>query len=582
MSTTGGAIIAEMLKREGVDRYFGIIDGTYTSLIINMKKTGARLITPRHETTALHMAGAYARLTGRLGVAIASNGPGVANALSGVAVENTEGNRILLITSSRRSPVAYPDRGGAYQCFDQVGVIRNMSKWSVLIPSAARVPELMRMALRACWEGRPGVVHVDVPENIVNGNTDDIPFLEPSRYRRTYLAAPAREAVEESARLLREAKLPMIHAGSGVIHSMAYAELEKLSSLLHAPVTTSWAARGVLSEKNPLSWSMVHIKANNNLRNSADAVLCLGARMGETDWWGKAPYWAKPEAQKFIQVDLDEHAFGRTRPIDLGVVSDIKTFLQLLIELLEQRGEDPKLESRRREVEKLAGEKEKHRKELDKKLEDREAPMLTGHVSRACRENFDDDAIAVFDGGNTAVWGNFFYEIRRPGTLLTTNHMGHLGAGLGQALGAAAAFPDRQVFCMIGDGAMGFHPQEIETAVRNEMKVIFLVCSDKQWGMVKLTQSVAVKPMKTMLKKSLSPEETVNTELGEIEWDALARSMGAHGERVSDPAELPEAITRCKEAGTCAVIHVDVHPVKHMWAPGLMYFKAMHQEPKGK
>jgi acetolactate synthase-1/2/3 large subunit len=160
--------------------------------------------------------------------------------------------------------------------------------------------------------------------------------------------------------------------------------------------------------------------------------------------------------------------------------------------------------------------------------------------------------------------------------------MGHLGAGLGQALGAAAAFPDREVFCMIGDGAMGFHPQEIETAVRNDMKVIFLVCSDKQWGMVKLTQSVAVKPMKTMLKKSLSPEETVNTELGEIEWDALARSMGAHGERVSDPAELPDAIARCKEAGSCAVIHVDVHPVKHMWAPGLMHFKAMHQEPKGK
>ncbi len=583
MSTSGGAIIADMLKREGVDRYFGIIDGTYTSLIVNMKKIGARLFTPRHETTALHMAGAYARLTGRLGVAIASNGPGVANALSGVAVENAEGNRILLITSSRRSPISYPDRGGAYQYFDQVGVIRNMSKWSVVIPSAARIPELMRMALRVCWEGRPGVVHVDVPENIVNGDAEEVSHIPPQRYRRRYAASPAPDALDEAAKLLSEARLPMIHAGSGVIHAQAFDELEEISQLLHAPVTTSWAARGALSEQDPLAWSMVHIKANNSLRNAADLVLCLGSRMGETDWWGKQPYWASPDAQKLIQVDLEEGVIGRNRPADLGIVADIKSFLRLLIDRLGEGRKEPfQLESRRREVEKLAAEKEKNRKELDKKLEDRSTPMLTGHVSRACREHFADDAIAVFDGGNTAVWGNFFYEIRSPGSLLTTNHMGHLGAGQGQALGAAAAFPEREIFCMIGDGAMGFHPQEIETAVRNQLNVVFLVCSDKQWGMVKLTQSVALKPLKTMLKKSLSPEETVNTELGEIAWDDLARSMGAYGERVSDQAELGPAIERAKKAEGPAVIHVDVDPVKHMWAPGLMHFKAMHQEPKGK
>ncbi|MFO7849860.1 MAG: thiamine pyrophosphate-binding protein [Spirochaetia bacterium] len=585
MSTTGGAIIAEMLKREGVDRYFGIIDGTYTSLIVNMKEAGARLFTPRHETTALHMAGSYARLTGRLGVAIASNGPGVANALSGVAVENAEGNRVLLITSSRRTPVGYPDRGGAYQYFDQVGVIRGMSKWSVLVPSIERIPELMRMALRKCWEGRPGVVHVDVPENIVNGDTHEVAYLEPAAYRRSYPASPAPEGLAQAAEILQSARLPMIHAGSGVIHALAFTELEELSHLLHAPVTTSWAARGVMPENDPLAWSMVHIKANNSLRNAADAVLCLGSRMGETDWWGKPPYWAPPDKQKFIQVDLEENAIGRTRPVDLGIVADVKIFLRQLIERLQSEttgGELSKMESRRREIEKLTEEKSKSRRELDKKLEDTGAPMVTGHVSRACRDNFADDAFAVFDGGNTAVWGNFYYEIKSPGTLLTTNHMGHLGAGPGQALGAAAAFPDRQVFCMIGDGAMGFHPQEIETAVRNKLKVIFLVCSDKQWGMVKLTQSVALKPVKTMIKKSLSPEETVNTELGEIEWDKLAESMGAYGERVSDPADLQPAITRCKEAETCAVIHVDVDPVKHMWAPGLMHFKSMHQEPKGK
>ena len=157
-----------------------------------------------------------------------------------------------------------------------------------------------------------------------------------------------------------------------------------------------------------------------------------------------------------------------------------------------------------------------------------------------------------------------------------------LGAGLGQTLGACVARPESQVYCIIGDGAFGFHPQEIETAVRNNLKPVFLVCSDKQWGMVKINQQFALKPLKTMIKKSLGPDETIKTDLGEIEFDLLARSMGGHGERVSDPAELAPAIERSLASGKCAVIHVDVDPVKHMWAPGLLHFKDMHKEPAGR
>ena len=156
-----------------------------------------------------------------------------------------------------------------------------------------------------------------------------------------------------------------------------------------------------------------------------------------------------------------------------------------------------------------------------------------------------------------------------------------LGAGVAQALGAKRACPDKQVYCVIGDGAMGFHPQEIETAVRNHLPVIYLVLCDKQWGMVKMNQQFALKPLKALVFKSLGPDETINTDLGEIEFDALARSMGAHGERVSDAKQLRPAIERSLASGRCAVIHVDVDPVKHMWAPDLKTFKDMHQEPGG-
>ncbi|MFZ5587984.1 MAG: thiamine pyrophosphate-binding protein [Thermodesulfobacteriota bacterium] len=577
--TTGGAILARMLNQEGVEHVFGIIDGTYTQLFVNFAPHGISLVTPRHESIALHMAGAYARLTGRLGVAIASNGPGVANALSGVAVENAEGNRVLLITSSRRPNISYPDRGGAYQYFDQVGVIGRMAKWSAWAPSFDRVPELMRQALRECHRGRPGVVHLDVPETIMNGKTEEPPAWQPHEYRRLEPVPPPPALVERAAAMLSQARLPLIHAGSGVIHADAFAELAALAHRLHAPVTTSWAARGALAEDDPLAWPMVHIEACNQLRNQADLALCLGARLGETDWWGKAPYWAQPGAQKLIQVDIDEAALGRTRRVDLAVLADIKLFLTQLLAALGEAQPSP---GRREAVAKLAQTRDADRAKLDERLKERGAPMLAGHVARACGEFFGPEAVAVFDGGNTAVWANFFHQVRTPNTLLTTNHMGHLGAGVGQALGAAVARPEKPVYCIIGDGAMGFHPQEIETAVRNGLKPIFLVCCDRQWGMVKINQSFALKPWKTMWKKSLEPDETVNTELGEIQFDKLAEAMGGHGERVSSPDELKPALERCQAAGKCAVIHVDVDPVKHMWAPGLLHFKKMHQEPKGR
>ena len=181
---SGGAVVARMLKEEGVEQIFGIIDGTYFGLYSSAVKEGLQIITPRHETSAAHMAGAYARLSGKLGVCMASNGPGVANVLPGLVVEQAEGNRVLIITSSRRTGVMRPDRGGTYQCFDQVGVISHIAKHSEAVPSFGRIQEIMKRALRHCYSGRPGVVHVDIPEDIMNGKVKAEPaFSSPGKYR---------------------------------------------------------------------------------------------------------------------------------------------------------------------------------------------------------------------------------------------------------------------------------------------------------------------------------------------------------------------------------------------------------------
>ncbi len=582
----GGEIVARMLAAEGVDTVFGIIDGTYYGLYTSLPKAGIELYTPRHETSAAHMAGAYARLTGRLGVCMASNGPGVANILPGVAVENGEGNRVLLLTSSRRTGIGHPDRGGTYQYFDQTAVTRPMTKWSGRAATRDRIPELLRRALRISFRGRPGVVHLDIPEDVLNGSDtfDESIVRPPHTYRRTGRIAPDPAQVERAAELLAGARAPLVHAGNGVHHARAEGELARLVELLGAPVTTSWAARGALPETSPNAIPMTAVDLVDRVRNEADVVLTVGSRLGETDWWGKPPNWARPGDQTHVQVDVDEEVLGLNKPVDVALLADARAALTALADALEGRSMD--LAARRERLTSYGEARDRELGKLERALADDREPLHPAHVPTVAQQVLPEDTIWVFDGGNTAVWANFYHEARVPRSIVSTFKFGMLGAGAGQALGAQVAAPDRQVCCIIGDGAFGMHPQELETAVRHRLPVLFLVLADRQWGMVKMSQQIASKPLKTVAKKMLSNESLGDDEViwagfEEIRFDELARSMGAHGERVSRPDQLAPAIQRCLDTGGPAVVHVDVDDVEHLWAPGLRTFKKMHQEPAG-
>lgn len=580
---TGGEVLARMLRAEGVDTVFGIIDGTYYGFYGALHALGIRLVTPRHEASAAHAAAAYARLTGRLGVCMASNGPGVANILPALVVEQAEGNRVLCITSARRTGAMYPLRTGTYQGFDQAAVVGAFAKHSRAVPGFERIPELMRGALRACWDGRPGVVHLDVPENLMNGEMPgDVTYLAPSQYRRVAPAAPDAGEVERAAALLTQCELPVIHVGSGVIHAGAFSQVQRVAELLQAPVTTSWAARGAVDESSPLAIPMPHVKLNTLVRNDADAALILGSRVGETDWWGKAPYWRRASEQRTVQVDIDDATIGANKPVEIGACADVGAFLEALHDRLSARRNEPALARRRARLQGYGRHVRRFNARLDAALADTGAPLHPAHVPAAVRELFPAGSPLVADGGNTAVWTMFYSRAVPPARILSTMKMGMLGAGMGQALGAAVAVPDHPVACITGDGAMGMHPQEIEAAVRHRLHIVWLVLCDRQWGMVKMTQSMAMRPVKMLLRKRLDPGENIWSDFGEIDFAAVARAMGAAGERVADPRALRQAIARALGHQGPTVIHVDVNPTTHMWAPGLLHFKAMHQEPKGK
>jgi acetolactate synthase-1/2/3 large subunit len=389
---------------------------------------------------------------------------------------------------------------------------------------------------------------------------------------------PSASQVARTAELLRNAERPHLHAGSGVLHARASNALERVAEALGSPVTTSWAGRGALPDNHeqllPI-WAMAPI---NQARSEADVVLVIGSRLGETDWWGKPPYWGKAGEQKMVQVDIDEEILGLNKATELAIVSDAGTFLGALADELERSPlSEERLRANRARTAGLAEAQAKVRAQLDMALQNKSSPMHSSQVPAACQRFFEDDTVYVFDGGNATVWASFFSEINRPDTLLSTFKFGMLGAGVSQALAGQIAKPDSKVVCIIGDGAMGFHFQELETALRNELPVIYLVLCDKQWGMVKLTQSIGL----GMLRPAIGTDQqgTINADFKEIEFDKVAQAMGCHGERVSDPAELEGALQRCVDSGKPSVIHVDVDPNMHLFAPGLQEFKAMHQEP---
>ena len=587
---TGGELIARMLAAEGVDTMFGIIDGTYFGLYSSLADAGISLYTPRHEAAAMHMAGAYARVTGRLGVAMASNGPGVANVLPGVAVEQGEGNRVLLITSARRVGIGHPDRGGTYQYFDQTGVTAPMTKWSGYVPTADRIPELLRRALRMSFTGRPGVVHLDVPESIMNNPTGLGPeaVRAPETYRRTSPVQPDPMLVERAARMLLEAERPVIHAGSGVYHAGAEAELARLATLLAAPVTTSWAARGVLDERRREALPMVALELNDEVRSGADTVLVVGSRLGETDWWGKPPNWGRPGDQRTIQVDVDDERLGVNKPVELAILADAREALRALADEVERVGVPAETHSARSaRLDDIRSRWDEQRTKLDKPLAEAPAsPVHPAWVPATLQKVMPEDTVWVFDGGNTAVWSNFHHEARVPRSVLSTFKFGMLGAGMGQALGAAVAAPDRRVVCVIGDGAFGMHPTEVESAVRLGLPIVFVVMADGQWGMVKMSQQIAARPVATIARKviagkALPDDQVVYADFAPCRYDETGASMGALGLYVDDAAQLEAALEKARDHDGPAVVHVAVDNVEHMWAPGLRAFKKMHTEPKG-
>jgi acetolactate synthase I/II/III large subunit len=566
---TGGELLLKCLREEGVTVLFGVLDGSFNAFLAKLDEYGMRFVNPRHEAAAAHMAEAYARIRGGPAVVLGGIGPGAANMVSGVVTAYAEGSPLIAITGQRRRNIIYPDRGGSFQNVDLLGLYRPVTKWRAGVRDWRRLPELVRRAFREATAGRPGPVYLEIPEDVLRGTGDpaSVDVRPPAQYRAGRPGAGDPQAIAQAADLLAGAERLLLHAGAGVSWGAAWDEFLALADYLSAAMTVSLSARGVVPEDHPRYFHALNRDALEAARSEADVVLVVGSRAGELDGWGQPPAWGPPATQKVIHIDVDATAIGLNLPVDLGLVAEARPALEALLAAVKERT-GPK--APRAGFERYQEMTRRWQGEVAVSLNADEGHLNPGRAIQAVRGFFPRDAITVMDGGNTSLWTASFCPILAPRSYLYTAKFGHLGTGLPYALGAKLAAPDRPVYLISGDGAIGFNIQELETARRYNLPVTVVVMCDSGWGMERSSQLFA--QIGGLIECDFYPE---------ARYDKVAEAFGCHGERVDDLDQLRPALQRAADSGKPALVQVMVDPMDNLAPPGLLVFSSMVYRAEG-
>lgn len=568
---TGGELLLRSLHAEGVRNIWAIPDGTYMIFLEALERLGPelgmRLFVPGHEAAAAHAADAMTRVTGRPAVVVACAGPGAANLISGVLCAQDEGSPVVAITTTRRSDIAYPHMG-AMQVLDQHAYFSPAVKWSVHVDHWKRIPDAVRHAFRVAMAGRPGPVHIDIPEDLLLQKGDAEQALV-WQHAENGQAGPAAHPslVRRAAEMLLDAGLPLIHCGGGTQRSGAGEEAQALAEYLGCPVTTGAGSRGIVPDGHPLVVRPVS-PASAVAKNMADVVLAVGTRFGELDFWGRPPVWRAAAQQKVIQIDADPQNIGLNRPADLALVGDAKVVLAQLLDAVREMS--PPRETYT-QIAVVRDVDEKWRAQMDERVADRtRRPIVPGQIFTVANEFFPPDTIFALDGGNTCVWAAHYLNVGAQRSMLWTSNAGHLGTGLPFAIGAKVAAPDRTVCCVAGDSAFRFNMQELETAVRHQLAITVIVAVDGAWGMEKSAQ-----------RRVWGREAPwFGSEHAPARYDQIAVAMGCHGEYVDRAIDLPPALGRAVAGGKPSVIHAAVDPVENTDPPGLALWAAARSGAK--
>lgn len=539
----GGWLVAKTLSDLGVKDIFTLSGGHINPIYNACPDFGIRLIDTHNEQGASMAADAYGRVTKRPGVCLTTAGPGLTNAITGIAGSYMANSPCLYL--SGRSGVEENDKL-PLQEIDQRSIVTAITKWSRDIFDVKRIPEYLNTAYNKALSGRPGPVYLGMSYEVLYPKVSKSDALKHYTPVPSFKTRPDDDAVAEAAGLLAKAKRPVVIAGSGTWYSDCAAELGKFISLSEIPVFTLNLGRGIISDDDPRCMGAASPSAPNGFREitaSADLIIMLGIRLSLYAGFGRT----FNKYAKIIQVDIEPGEIGRNRQADVGMAADCGKFVTELIKQIRKKKVRLDFSSW---LKKSAALRKKAWAETLKIRKSGTKPIHALRVIKAVEDVMGADGMIVIDGGDTQAFSDGTYCVRKPGHYLKGGPLGCMGTGIPFALGVKAAVPDKQVALISGDGAFGMNFMEFETALRHNIPFVSVVCNDAGWGMTK-------HQMQLTYGKD-SPGAGVDMPF--IRFDELAMALGGYGEMVDDPRELNAAIERGLSSDMPAIINVMTDP----------------------
>lgn len=554
MQLTGAQIVIECLKEQGVDTVFGYPGGAILNVYDELYKHRDEIkhVLTSHEQGASHAADGYARSTGKVGVCLATSGPGATNLVTGIATAYMDSVPMVAITCNVGVSLLGKD---SFQEIDIAGITTPITKHNFIVKDVEKLAETIRRAFRIAQKGRPGPVLVDIPKDVTSNQAEFHPItIEPEK--RCYETI-TEEALEQAVEMIRKSEKPYFFVGGGAVISEASQELMEFVEKVQAPVADSLMGKGAFDGNHSLYTGMLGMhgtKTSNYGVSECDLLIAVGVRFSDRVT-GNAKKFA-PHA-RILQFDVDPAEINKNIVTDAHIIGDIREILLRLNQRVEQQNHEEW-------IGKIMEYKEKYPlKYHDTSLS---GPYLVEEIYRQTK----GDAIIVTEVGQHQMWAAQFYKYKKPRTLITSGGLGTMGYGLGAAIGVQMANPKKQVINIAGDGCFRMNMNEIATAVRQNLPLIQVVVNNHVLGMVRQWQTLFYEQhySATVLKDS-------------VDFVKLAEALGARGIRASTREEFSQAFAQALESSGPVVIDCMIDSDDKVWpmvAPGAAISEVFSEE----
>ncbi|MFC7392119.1 sulfoacetaldehyde acetyltransferase [Scopulibacillus cellulosilyticus] len=542
LKMTPSEAIVETLVAEGIDHISGILGSAFMDMLDLLPTAGIKFIPVRHEQSAAHMEDAYTRITGKAGVVVGQNGPGITNMVTSVAAANMAHTPMVVISPSAGTSSIGWD--GFQEC-DQVSVFEAITKETVRVPHPSRVADCLRTAFRIAYAER-GPVLYDIPRDYFYGEIEDY-ILEPHQYRAESRGSGSLESIEKAAELLAEAKNPVIISGRGTVDADGIDVVKEIAEHLTAPVATSYMHNDAFPADHPLAVGPIGYmgsKAAMNTIKDADVLLAIGTRLSV---FGTLPCYDIdyfPEQAKIIQIDINPKHIARPHHVEVGIVGDAKAASVEICKRLKEK--KPNVQVDKERMAKVAEEKRKWEEERV------ELAMIEGtpinprrallEISRAIPEN----TVVTSDIGNTSSTANAYFDFTQSRKHIAALTFGNCGFAYPAAIGAKIADPDSPVIAIVGDGAWGMSLHEVSTAVEQKLPVVACVFNNGAWCAEKKNQV------------DFYNNRFVGADIEGPNFAEVAKAMGANGVTIDRPEDIKGAIEEAIKSDKPTVLNIKV------------------------